>query len=91
MSWMMEENIKVFVFPKREEAIQFLVISLFHSPLSFLERFQISQPKFRSMIVLQDSLNFCKFVPYKLGTFSYIKNSGFVRLWSMKDLHLPLT
>ena len=28
---------------------------------------------------------------YKLGTLSKIRNSGFGRLWSLKDLHLPLT
>ena len=41
-----------------------------HSPSSFLENFFISQPKFRTMIVLKDSLNHCKFLPYKIGTFS---------------------
>ena len=43
------------------------------------------------MIVLKDNLNLCKFLLYKLGTFSYIINGGFGRLWSLKDLHLPLT
>ena len=29
-------------------------------------------------------------MPNKLGVFSFIINSGYGRLWSLKDLHLPL-
>ena len=48
---------KVFVSPKRKEAIQLLVI--LPLPLSpfFFRKFCISTPKFKSMIVHKDSLN----------------------------------
>ena len=57
---MMEEKKNVSVSPKMEEAIQLLLFSLFHYPLSFYESFCISQKKFRSVIVLKDSKKILK-------------------------------
>ena len=61
---------KSFCLQKWKKQYNCLSFSLFYSPPSFLECFCISQQEFRSMIVLKGSLHFCKFVPYKLGTFS---------------------
>ena len=52
---------KVFVSSKMEEAIQLLLFSLFHYPLSFYESFFISEQKFRSIIVLKDNKKILKF------------------------------
>ena len=70
MSCMMEEYLKVFVSPKREKALQLFVILPLPLPSFFFRKFLYFIAKFRTMIVLKDSLNLCKFVPYKLGTFS---------------------